>query len=71
MTKLDLVRQTGNMPRDGWNLRIKVFNIHTGIQLNSELKVDSLSPPGIKKILGLTEEVLIKEIKSTVTNNGS
>lgn len=47
MSKLDFVRQIGFMPRDGRNLRIRIYNKNTDIQIDSKLKVDSLSPPGI------------------------
>ena len=69
MSKLDLVKQTGHMPRDEWNLRIRLYNTQTDIQINSELKVNSLSLPGIKKVLGLTNEIIIKEIENTVNDN--
>nr|WP_321453082.1 hypothetical protein [uncultured Carboxylicivirga sp.] len=68
MTKIDLVTQTGNMQKDSWSLRIKLFNTQTEIQLSSKIIVDSLSSAEIEKKLSLTKEILINEIKSTVTN---
>lgn len=68
MSKLNFIKETGFMPRDGWSLRIRLYNANSDIQINSELKIDSLSPPGIKKVLGLTQEIIINEIESTVTN---
>ena len=71
MSKLDFLKQTGQMDSDIWNLKIRVFNTSTDIQIDSEIKIDSLTAPEIKNILTINQKRLIKEIKSTVANSKS
>jgi hypothetical protein len=68
MSKLDQVLRTGNISRDSWNLKIRIFNIESDIQVDSEVKFDSLSDAGIKKVLLMNHAKLINEIH-TIANS--
>jgi hypothetical protein len=69
MSKLDLVKQTGNMTTDRWNLRIRLYNIMKDEQIDSMVKLDNLTTSDLESELTLNNKTLIKEIIKTVGNN--
>ena len=68
MSKIDLVKQTGQITEDLWNVKIRLYNAHTEEQINSQIRLDSLSSSEIKMKFEKAEDILITEIKRTVAN---
>lgn len=66
MSKIDLVKKTGNISSDLWNARFKIYNVNTNTQINSKVKIDSLNSLEINYKLQQSSKELIKEIENTI-----
>ncbi len=62
MSKLDHVLRTGRMPDDQWNLRIRIYNTQTGVQVNSKIEIDNATDLVIRNTLTKNSAILTNEI---------
>jgi|GEM_PF-7132215 len=67
MSKLELVKKTGNISTDLWNVRFKIYNVNSNKQIDSQIRIDSLSSSEITNNLEENRSNLLKEIKQMVT----
>jgi hypothetical protein len=66
MSKLDLVRETGNIFNDCWKVRIRIYNVDNDVQITSKVKSDSIRYADIAEAMSMKQKKLIREITSTI-----
>ena len=64
MTKLDQVTRTGSMATDKWNVTIRIYDINTDKQKNSQLMFNEMTGAEIRNALAAKRGDLAAEIKN-------
>ena len=65
MSKLILLKRTGNIYADKWSLQLKIYDIKSDKELISKITFNNLTDEEIKIKLSLKRNELISEIRST------
>ena len=65
MSKLDHVASTGKMSTDTWNLRLRMYNSITNVQIDSKIKANGLTSIELQELLLESQKELNMELNET------